>query len=162
MSGIISAEGMRLQVAQGYDIIMSKINSTKPTASIFVNAVCVDVEDMGQMTTKFGTKPMVKFTFETDQTNEYGTNRRLTRLFHKHFHPLSALSTAARSWCQRDLEAEEENIGEVDLQTFIDMPATIRLEPGAMKDGKRYDNIAEILPLEKEEVKETCEPKENE
>ena len=132
----------------------------KPSASLFVNAVCVAVEDMGIMTTKFGAKPMVKFTFETDQENEFGQKRRLTRLFHKHTHPLSAVSLAAKSWCERDLAAEEENIGEVDWQSFVDSPACIKIEPGAVKDGKRFDNIVEILALPDEEVEATCEPKE--
>lgn len=141
---------------------MSNINAAKPAASLFANAKCIAVEDMGVMATRFGTKPMVKFTFETDQVDEFGAKRRLTRLFHKHHHPLSALSLAAKSWCKRDLAGEDENTGEVDLQTFVDMPACIKLEPGSVKDGRRYDNIVEILPLNDEGVEATCEPKENE
>jgi hypothetical protein len=140
---------------------MSIINHAKPAASLFLNTKCVAVEDMGIMTTKFGSKPMVKFTFETDQVNEYGTKRRLTRLFHKHFHPLSALSVAVKAWCARDLAAEDEN-GEVDLETFVDVSANIKIEPGAEKAGRRYDNIVEILPLNDDEMEPACEPKENE
>jgi len=139
---------------------MSIINGAKPSASLFVNAKCVAVEDMGVMTTKFGQKPMVKFAFETNEVNESGAKRRLTRLFHKHFHPMSSLSVTAKSWCERNLAEEEEN-GGVDLQTFIDMPACIKLEPGSLKDGKRYDNIVEIMPP-LAEVGEVCEVKENE
>ena len=141
---------------------MNDNKSAKLSASPFVNAMCIDVEDMGVMNTTFGKKPMVKFTFEIDELNEYGNKRRLTRLFHKHFHPLSALSTAARKWADRDLAAEDENIGEVDLESFIDMPACIKIEPGAEKGGRRYDNITEILPLNDDEIETIGEPKDTE
>ena len=140
---------------------MSINNSAKSDASYFVNAKCVDVEDMGIMTTKFGKKPMVRFTFETDQVNEFGTRRKLARLFHKHFHPMSALSVAVKAWCARDLAAEDE-CGGVDLETFVDTTAFIKIEPGSVKDGRRYDNIVEILPLNDGKTKPTCEPKDNE
>lgn len=140
---------------------MSIINPTKRTASTFVNAKCVAVEDLGVMDTKFGKKPMVRFTFETDQLNEFGQKRRLTRLFHKHFHPMSALSVAAKAWSERDLAAEDEN-GEVDLQTFVESPACIKIEPGAEKGGRHYDNIVEILPLNGEKIETASEPKNNE
>jgi hypothetical protein len=126
-------------------------NPAKPTASPYVDAVCVAAEDMGVMTTKFGAKPMVKFTFEIDRLNEYGEKRRLTRLFHKHTHPKSAWSIAAKSWLDRDLAAEEENLGEVDLTSFVDEPACLKIEPGAVYDGKRYENIAEILGRDDDE-----------
>jgi hypothetical protein len=135
---------------------------TQPCASPCVKATCVAVEDMGVMTTKFGRKPMVKFTFETDEVNEFGYKRRLTRLFHKHFHPMSALSTTAKRWCNRDLAAEQENIGEVDLQSFVDSAAQVRLEPGIVKDGKCFERIAAILPPDHEEVQEARELEDNE
>ena len=134
---------------------------TKPGASRYVNAVCVEVQDMGVTTTKFGKKPMVKFTFEIDEVNKYGSKRRLTRMFHKHFHPMSALSAVAKSWCDRDLAAEEESAGEVDLESFVDVPACIKIEPGNVKDGVRYENIVEVLALNDDEVKSTCEPEDN-
>jgi len=140
---------------------MSIINHEKRDTSLLLSAECIAVEDMGVMDTKFGKKPMVKFTFETDQTNQYGQKRRLTRLFHKHFHSMSALSTAAKAWCNRDLAAEDECIG-VDFQTFVGSPALIKIEPGAEKGGRHYDNIVEILPINGEEVEMACEPKDNE
>lgn len=126
-------------------IIMGKINCTKPTASPYVDAVCVAAEDMGVIETKYGKRPMVKFTFEIAKLNEYGEKRRLTRLFHNHTHPKSAWSIAAKSWLDRDLAAEEENSGAVNLKSFVDEPACLKIEPGAVYNGKRYDNITEIL-----------------
>jgi len=150
--------------------------NAKKTKS-YVDAVCVAAEDMGVIDTKFGKRPMIKFTFEIDRLNEYGEKRRLTRLFHKHTHPKSAWSLAAKSWLDRDLAAEEENLGEVDLKTFVDEPACLKVEPGAEYNGRRYDNITEILGRDDEDVVEeiddgsrdagdgvgeTCEPTEPE
>lgn len=124
---------------------------------------------MGVMATKYGKRRMVKLTFEIEELNEYGSKRRLTRLFHRHTHPMSAWSMAAKSWLDRDLAAEEENLGEVDLKSFVDEPACLKIEPGAMYDGKRYENITEILGRDDDEdvVEEIddgqgviCEPEE--
>ena len=103
---------------------------------------------------------MVKFVFETNEVNEYSTKRRLTRLFHKHFHPMSTLSVTAKTWCNRDLAAEEENIGAVDLQSFVESSAQLKLTPGALIDGRRYFNIAEILPRKAEKPEANSQPEE--
>lgn len=140
---------------------MATINPAKPCASPYVDAVCVAAEDMGVMNTKFGKKPMVKFTFEIDRLDEYGAKRRLTRLFHRHTHPLSAVSVAVKSWCGRDLAGEETNLGEVDWSSFVDSSARLRIEPGAVKDGRQYENIVEIMPPADDAAEAACEPQEN-
>lgn len=142
------------------DKIMSTIIIAKPAALRFINALCVSVEDLGVIDTQYGRKPMVKFTFETDEVNEFGQKRRLTRLFHKHSHPKSALSLAVKMWRDRNLAAEEENLGEVDWQSFVDTPACLKLEPGIIKDGRRFEHIVEILALNDCELEATSEPEE--
>jgi len=141
---------------------MNNINAAKPSASHYVSAVCAAVEDLGVISTKFGIKSMVKFAFDTDELDEYGQKRRLTRLFHRHTHPLSALSTAVKSWCDRDLAAEEECQGRVNWQSFVGTGASLKLVPGAVKDGRCFDNITEILPLRDEGAELDCEPQEAE
>lgn len=137
---------------------MSNISSAKPTASRYVNAVCIAAEDMGIIETKYGKKPMLKFTFEIDELDQYGSKRKLTRLFHKHTHSMSALSVAAKSWCDRDLAEEEENTGDVDWQSFVDLSACLKIEPGLVKEGKRYINIVEILAGQEDDPKTADEP----
>ena len=63
-----------------------------------VNAACVDVIDLGTVKTPWGNKPQVKLVFETDEEDQYGEQRILTRIFHKHTHEMSALSIAVKSW----------------------------------------------------------------
>jgi len=104
----------------------------------------------------FGRKPMGKFTFESNEVSEYGGKRRYTRLFHLHTHPKSAVSQAAKSWCDRDLAAEEENQGKVNWQSFVGKRACLKLEPSLGKNGNSYENITQIRRVDET----TCEPKE--
>jgi hypothetical protein len=84
----------------------------------------------------------------------------LTRLFHNHTHPLSAISQTVKTWCDRCLANEKEYLGAIDWESFVDKPACIKIEPGSVKNGEHYDNIAEILALNDDEVEKTaCEPK---
>src|ERR1019366_2027999 len=125
---------------------METITNMETCAPATVKAKCSAVEDMGMMDTMFGKKRLLKFTFETDQVNEYGYKRRLTRLFNRHTHPKSSISIAAKAWCGRDLAAEEADDGRVNWQSFVGLAARLKLEPGAVKDGKCYEKIVEILP----------------
>ena len=125
---------------------METITTTKPTASPTVNAVIVAVEDLGTVETPFGKKPQVKVTFESDLANDFGGQRRFVRTFNKYFNAKSALSIATKAWSGRDLAAEMENIGEVDLQSFVDDQVQLRLEPITTKNGKPFDKIVDIMP----------------
>ncbi len=124
--------------------IMAIIKPAKGNSSRQVDTLCVSVEDVGIMATKFGSKPMLRFTYESQELNEYGSKRRYTRLFHKHAHEKSSLSIAVKSWTGRDLANEADDIDEIDFQAFVKVPARLTLEPGNVKDGKRYENIVNI------------------
>lgn len=150
---------------------MAIIKSGKTKSSRQVDTLCASVEDMGIVETKFGSKPMLRFTFESDELNEYNSKRRYTRIFHKHAHEKSSLSVAVKGWTGRDLATEAEDIDNVDFKTFVKLPARLTLEPGNIKDGKRYENITVIegvptvaTPVvpEIEVEPETNEPQENE
>lgn len=136
---------------------MANINTTRPKGPRFVNAVCTSVEDMGLTPTPFGIKPLIKFTFESEEVNEYGDNRRYTRLFHKHIYKFSALSIAVKSWTGRDLEREADHIDDVDFKAFEKLPAVLKLEPGNVKNGRRYENIIEIIGVDEDAQDTECE-----
>jgi hypothetical protein len=138
---------------------METLTTTKPSAPSIVNAVCVAVEDLGIVDTPYGEKPQVKFTFESDVRNEYGQQRRFVRIFNKYFNDKSALSIAVKSWSGRDLAAEMENIGEVDLQSFVDDQMRLKLEPITTKAGKPFDKIVDFIPAGAVHVQPTQETK---
>ena len=78
--------------------------------------------------------------------NDFGGQRRFVRTFNKFFHVKSALCIAVKSWSGCDLAAELENIGEVDLQSLVDDPVQLKLEPITTKSGKPFDKIVDIMP----------------
>ena len=92
-----------------------------------INAVCTSVEDLGVVETDYGSKPQVKFTFETRPENDDGHGRKLCRTFNKFFHEKSALCIAIKSWTGRDLAEEFEKIGESDLREFVGDEATLKI-----------------------------------
>ncbi len=123
------------------------------------------------MPTKFGPKPTLRFTFESDEINEYGSKKRYTRLFHKHGHEKSSLSVAMKSWTGCDLVHDADEIDEVNWKSFEKLPACLTLEPGNVVCGKQYYNIVEIAGVKIEAAKpepapeiedEITEPKETE
>ena len=134
---------------------MDKTLVATPQASPIVNAVCVAVEDLGTVQTPFGMKPQVKFVFESDAVNDYGEQRCFVRTFNKFFHEKSALSIAVKSWLNRDLAAENEKVGEVDLQSFVDGQARLQLEAIKTSSGKPFDKVVAILPPGAVEVQPT-------
>jgi hypothetical protein len=121
------------------------ITPTQTASNRTVNAVCADVIDLGTVKTPWGNKPQVKLVFETDEEDQYGEQRILTRIFHKHTHQMSALSIAIKSWCNRSLE-EEEAISGLDLTTLIGQQARLKLVATVTRNGGSFDKIAEILP----------------
>jgi len=117
-----------------------------PNASNIVNAVCVEVEELGTVATPFGDKPQVKVTFDSDVLNEHGGQRRFVRTFNKFFNDKSALSIAVKSWLNRDLAIENETQEDVNLQSLVGQQAKLKLEPIVTKSGNPFDKVAEILP----------------
>ena len=110
-----------------------------------VNAVCVDVVDLGIVDTPWGRKPQVRMVFETDQMNDYGEPRNLIRTFNMHTHEKSALSINVATWNGRNLRQEDED-GQLDLSTLIGQQAHLKLEQTITKNGNAFDKIVEILP----------------
>lgn len=118
---------------------------TRQGTERIVNAVCVDVIDLGDVRTPWGNKPQVKLALESDEQDPYGEHRILVRTFHKHTHPMSALSIAVKSWCGRDLE-QEEAIGTLDLASLVGEQVRLKLQPTPTRAGGSFDKITEFLP----------------
>lgn len=121
------------------------INPTQPASERTVNAVCVDVLDLGTVKTPWGKQPQVEVVFESDETDQYGEQRILVPRFHKHTHEMSSLSIALKCWCNRNVW-EEEAIGGLDLNNLVGQLARLKLQPTRTKNGNSFDKITEILP----------------
>jgi hypothetical protein len=95
--------------------------------------------------TPWGNKPQVDLVFESDELDHYGEHRILKRTFHKHTHPMSALSIAVKAWCGRDLE-QEEAISGLDLTTLIGEQVRLKLQPTPTKNGRMFDKLVDFMP----------------
>jgi hypothetical protein len=120
-------------------------NPTHDVLEQVVNAICVDVIDLGKIQTPWGIKPQIKFIFESDDTDEYGEQRLLIRTFHKHPHEKSALSIAMKSWTNRNLSEEAAN-GKWSVKNQKGQQARLKLQTTLTESGKCFDKIVEILP----------------
>ena len=110
---------------------------------VTVNAVCVDVIDLGIVETPWGHKPQVKFVFESDQRSLFGEQRILVRTFNKSTYKKSALRQFVKSWCDRDL-AEEANCGTMDLHNLIGQQARLKTLLTPTQRGGWFDQIVAI------------------
>ena len=71
------------------DIVIPTQQASEP----IVNALCVDVVDLGTVKTPWGNKPQVNLVFESDETDQYGEQRILIRTFNiKEFISMLTLS----------------------------------------------------------------------
>lgn len=154
-SGTLSAGDINSPGRSEHADYMATVKSARPSGPRYVDAICTSVEDKGIISMKFGPKPMLKFTFESDEINEYGSKRRYTRLFHKHNHPKSSLSIAINAWTGRDLADEAEDIDDVNFESFEKLPARLTLEPGAVRDGIHYENVTAIEAVAERETNST-------
>ena len=87
------------------------INPTQSASERIVNAVCVDVLDLGTVKTPWGKQPQVELVFESDETDHFGEQRILVRRFHKHTHEISSLSMALKSWLRQMKEWVDSGSG---------------------------------------------------
>ena len=129
------------------------VNPAQCGSDRIVNALCVDVVDLGSVKTPWGNKPQMNLVFETDETDQYGEHRILIRTFNKYAYQNSALTLAVNSWCGRDL-SNEESAGLLDLPNLIGLQARLKLQPTVTKSGNTFDKIVEFLPPGKVHVQQ--------
>lgn len=115
-----------------------------PASAGIVNGVLVDVIDLGEQETKWGTKPQEKWVFELDELKQNGERFIVTRKFNVSDHEMSTRRQAVERWLDRPLSENELMVG-FDSQTMIDEPCQLRLVHVTKKD-RTYTNIDEILP----------------
>lgn len=108
-----------------------------------VNAVCVDVENLGMRDTQYGKKEQIRFTFETDEENDYGEPEFVTRVYNAGMHEWSAMRHDMDSWNGRKLTEDEAK--QFRAQSKIGQQCQIKLVPHTSGD-RFYWNVDEIKP----------------
>jgi hypothetical protein len=124
-------------------MIIQHKNNQAEQKPVIVNAVCVDVINLGIVETPWGHKPQLKFAFEADQRSLFGEARILVRTFHNCTYKKSALRQFVKSWCGRDL-AEEANHGTINLHSLIGKQARLKTLLTPTQRGGWFDKIVGI------------------
>ena len=107
-----------------------------------VQAVCVDVIDLGKVETPWGTKPKIKYVFEINQVNKSGYRATVSRTFTKSMYEKSALRPAIEKWIGCALTEEEASA--FKPTAMKGRPCTLKLTPTISKGGNEYSKIVEI------------------
>lgn len=112
-------------------------------ASQVVNAVCVDVEDLGMRDTAYGRKHQYKVVFETDTETPYGDPLRVSRIYNKSTHKDSAFRRDMENWEGHELT--DEDMANITFKSLLNEQFQIELVP-VTKDGKTYQNVSSLKP----------------
>lgn len=114
-------------------------------------AVCVDVIDMGEQDTPWGSKRKVRFVWELDETRDDGKPFLVSQYYTLSLLEKSQLRKDLRKWRGQDLSRAE--IRSFDLESMIKMPCRLVIELND-KGEIIYANVAGILPS-KNPIKES-------
>ena len=108
-----------------------------------LNAVCVDVIDLGIQETPWGKHPRISFVFESDAKDQYGSPKWLTRTYNNYAYPKSALTTEIRNWLGCDISGDD---ADWDLKKSVGEQATLSTAETVSKKGNTYDKIVAVHP----------------
>ena len=123
--------------------------ATPERASQIVNAVCVDVEDLGMRDTAYGHKHQWKVMFEGEEENEYGEPIWISRIYNASTHPDSAIRQDVESW--NGTEMTDEEMAQFKFKDFLGEQFQLEVTPVG-KNGKTYPNITCLKPATVEVV----------
>ena len=89
-------------------------------------AVCMAVEDLGPRATRFGTKKMVRITWQLSELIIEGLTPRISRIYNQTLHEKSSLHRDLKAWRGRGFSAEE--LRGFDLDTLIGLPCRLMIQ----------------------------------
>lgn len=106
-------------------------------------AVCCDVVDLGEVTSTWGTKPMIRVVWQIEQKMQDGRPFTCNKRYTASLHEKSTLRADLESWRGRKLSTEE--LHGFDLERLIGVNALVNIIVEE-KDGKVYSNVKAIMP----------------
>lgn len=119
-----------------------EVKKTNKTPNV-VNAVCVDVVELGMQPTPWGDKPKIKVVFETDHVNDYGERVILTRTYTASLYEKSSLYKDLVTWGIYDPRAA---CNEIDSSCLRDESAKLTLKAKVTEDGGVFHQIVKVEP----------------
>lgn len=119
-------------------------NKFQPAPKGTIDAVCIDVIDLGVRPTPWGDKHQEKLVFEIDAVKENGYRFIVSRIVNISNHEKSTRRMLLDKWLAQSSSQIAIARG-IRGQSLIGMPARIVLKH-VEKYGQTYINIKEILP----------------
>lgn len=107
-------------------------------------AVCVDVVDLGELDTKFGSKHKLSIIFELEDEDEEGRRFIVGKRYTWSLNEKSNLRKDLERWLGKKYRSEELLAG-IDLEEFLGLNATIFIAHNQGEE-RTYANIETILP----------------
>lgn len=108
-----------------------------------LKAVCVDVIDLGIVSTDWGLKPKIKMVFETEEQKENGYRKCASRTYNVSYYEKARLRRDLDSWRGRAPSASEMLNG-VDFSKLIGKPCELELEDAVSRNGEPYRQIVAV------------------
>lgn len=108
-------------------------------------AVCVDVVDLGTMTTAWGEKPKVRIVWQTEEIDPSTTRRYEVRaMFTLSLSEKATLRKHLESWRGRKFTTAE--LRGFDLENLIGVNCQIQVIHNVSDDGRTFANVQAIVP----------------
>lgn len=121
---------------------IQKESNFKPAAEGLYDAVCVDVVDLGIVTSKFGDKHKLKIVWEVNQKMDNGGNFTVQQRYTASLGQKSNLRKDLKAWRGKDFTAEELKV--FDMEKLIGACCQIVIKHNE-NEGNVYANVATIL-----------------
>lgn len=131
------------------------ILARRPTTSTFTPApeglhhvVCVDVADLGVMTSAFGDKHKVRIYWQLAETDERGRRFDVRKLYTLSLHKRAALRKDLESWRGQKF-TEAELADGFNLEKLLGANATVQIVHDLGDDNTVWANVSVVLPAPK-------------
>ena len=113
-------------------------------------AVCVDVEDLGEQNTPWGPKHQVRVWWQSEHRNTEDRNHRflLSKKYTASLNEKARLRGDLESW--RGRKFSESEIEGFDLEKLLDSNCQIQVQHNVSERGNTFANVNAIVPLGKD------------
>jgi hypothetical protein len=99
----------------------------RPKTHRFVNGTCIGIQDLGDFEAHYGTVRRVKYTFRTNERDEYGEPHTVHRVFNDDMRRTAWQRKAIHAWLGRAIP--NDDVWRFDRKTLIGTSCRLKLKP---------------------------------
>lgn len=119
------------------------------------HAVCVDVVDLGLVTTKFGESHKIQIRWQTDERDSKARRYLVRQMYTLSLSEKATLRHTLEAWRGRKFTADE--LGGFDLEKLLGVNCQVQIVHNLSGDGKTYANVQAVVPMPRGAVKLAAE-----